>query len=155
MQTTKVEQAVRCWVVVDASLEWTFDTFTRDARSWWPVEAFSSRPAVGPGATDGVQLEPWQGGRLVERSGTGERRLGTVLVWDPPRRVVLEWERDAEVPPTEVEIVFAPEGEDTRVDLAHTGWEYGGPIGIEGRARYAGTRGWEMVLRRFADSVGG
>jgi uncharacterized protein YndB with AHSA1/START domain len=152
---TRVEEAVRCWVVVDASLEWAFDLFTRDARSWWPVEAFSSRAAVGLGPLDGVQLEPWEAGRFVERSGNAEVRLGTVLVWDPPRRLVLEWELDLEVPPTEVEVVFAPEGDDTRVDLAHSGWEFAGPDAREARARYSGNRGWELVLRRFAEAAGG
>jgi uncharacterized protein YndB with AHSA1/START domain len=152
---TKVEQAVRCWVVVDASLEWAFDLFTRDARSWWPVEAFSSRAAVGLGPLDGVQIEPWEGGRFVERSGNAEVRLGTVLVWDPPRRVVLQWELDPDLPPTEVEVVFAPEGDDTRVDLAHTGWEFAGPNAAEARPRYSGQRGWELVLRRFAEAAGG
>ena len=154
METTRVEQAIRCWVVVDASLEWAFDTFTRDAGMWWPVEAFSSRAAAGLGPPDAVSLEPWEDGRFVERSGAAELRLGTVLVWDPPRRLVLQWELDAELPPTEVEVTFAPEGEDTRVDLAHSGWEFAGPAAAEGRARYAGTGGWETVLRRFAESVG-
>jgi len=78
-----------------------------------------------------------------------------VLVWDPPRRVVLQWELDPDLPPTEVEIVFAPEGDDTRVDLAHTGWEFAGPDGVEARPRYSGQRGWELVLRRFAEAAGG
>jgi hypothetical protein len=154
METTKVAQAIRCWVVVDASLEWAFDAFTRDTGSWWPVEAFSSRSAVGL-SPDRIYLEPWEDGRLLEQSGAAELRLATVLDWDPPRRLLLQWELDAELPPTEVEITFAPEGEDTRVDLAHMGWEFAGPIGEDGRGRYAGTRGWEMVLRRFCDHVGG
>ena len=154
MQATKVDQAVRCWVVVDASLEWAFDTFTRDIASWWPVEAFSSLAAVGLAVPDDVHLETWEHGRFSERSGAAELRLGTVLVWDPPRRLVLQWELDSELPPTEVEVTFAPEGEDTRVDVAHGGWEFAGPDGIAGRARYAGTRGWEMVLRRFAVAAG-
>ena len=155
MSTTRVETAIRCWVVVDASQEWAFDRFACDVRSWWPLDTFSSRSAVGLQKIDGMHLEPWEGGRFLERSGTAELRIGTVLVWDPPRRLVLQWELDAELPPTEVEVVFAPEGDDTRVDLAHSGWEYAGPDGAEIRRRYAGSNGWEAVLRRYTLAVGG
>jgi uncharacterized protein YndB with AHSA1/START domain len=141
-------------VVVDASLEWAFDRFGCDVRSWWPLDAFSSRSAVGLLQIDGVNLEPWEGGRFLEHSGNAALRIGTVLVWDPPRRLVLQWELDAELPPTEVEVVFAPEGYETRVDLAHTGWEYAGPDGPEARRRYAAHNGWEAVLRRYALAVG-
>jgi hypothetical protein len=42
---------------------------------------------------------------------------------------------------------FAPEGEGTRVELEHRGWE---KSGAGERSSYDG--GWEYVLRKFAEA---
>ena len=47
-----------------------------------------------------------------------------MLHWEPPNRLVLAWnilEREGDL--TEVEVQFHPEGDGTRVELEHRGWE--------------------------------
>jgi uncharacterized protein YndB with AHSA1/START domain len=154
MMEAKLELAVRNWVLVDASAEWAFDVFTRDVETWWPCDTHSIRADLGLGRPEALVLEPWEGGRFYERTGQAEFGWATVTGWDPPRRLVLEWHLEADLPPTEVEVTFTPEDENTRVELAHTGWEFVGPTAKAARSRYAGSGGWEPVLRCYAEAVG-
>ncbi len=50
----------------------------------------------------------------------GEIEPRTVKVWDPPRRVAFIWNSH---PHETVDVVFAPEGDGTRVTLTHYGWQ--------------------------------
>jgi uncharacterized protein YndB with AHSA1/START domain len=62
---------------------------------------------------------------LIERGRIQKFEIGRVRVWEPGRRLVLEWRlrnfKPGEV--TEVEVRFEPSGEGTRVTLEHRGWE--------------------------------
>ncbi len=76
-----------------------------------------------------------------------------MLSWEPPTRVVLAWnilERDAV--PTEVEVRFTAEGEKTRVDLEHRGWEAVEEDGAAKRDNY--DTGWDHVLGLYEDRRG-
>jgi hypothetical protein len=157
---TRVDLEVRSWVAVDASVEWAFDVFTAGIADWWPRAAEPSRAAIGLRPRGTLHLERWEGGRLVER-GSGEPvRWGTVARWDPPHLVAFEWLVGPQAPPTEVEVSFRPDGEHTRVELVHTGWELAAGWGLgvltgdELRARFAGREGWERVLEHYAVAVG-
>ena len=45
---------------------------------------------------------------------------------------------------------FTPEGDGTRVDLEHRGWErYPAELGPDTRASYASADGWERVLSTY------
>ena len=158
---TRVDLAIRSWVAVDASIEEAFDVFTGRIHTWWPLETHSIRAMRGLGRPEELHLERWQGGRFYERTGLDEIRWGEVLVWDPPHRIVIEWQVLADFPPTEVEVRFTPDGGDTRVELTHDGWEFAGIWGLAGaksvneeRDRYAGRLGWDWVLGHYAVAVG-
>ena len=73
-----------------------------------------------------------------------------MLAWEPPHRLVLAWNvANAEALPTEVEVRFSAEGEGTRVDLDHRGWEALGEDGVEKRGDY--DTGWDFVLGKYVD----
>jgi SAM-dependent methyltransferase len=101
-----------------------------------------------------MKLEPGVGGRLVqlERTGEGSSAVGTVLVWDSGRRVVLEWRAPewSGAQPTSLEIEFEAVAGGTRVVLQHRGWfaPFGELLGAtSGEAAAPELLGW------FADRV--
>jgi uncharacterized protein YndB with AHSA1/START domain len=149
--------AVRQSVVVDASRDRAFTVFTEGISSWWPMESYS----IAPGPMAAAVIEPQEGGRWFERSEDGsECDWGRVLVWEPPDRVVLEWQISAEwsYDPglhTEVEVRFTAEDERrTRVDLEHRRLENYAERAEQMRAIFGSDDGWGGLLRRFADAAG-
>ena len=89
------------------------------------------------------------GGRFFERFSDGEEfEVGKITAWDPPARVVFTWQQPDWDGPTEVEVRFAAEGDGTRVQLEHRGWEARGEPARTHRDRYAG--GWDFALSRYA-----
>ncbi len=80
-------------------------------------------------------------------SGT-EHDWGEVTAWEPPHRFVYLWHlRRDRADATEVEIRFVPDGEATRVEIEHRGWERLGAEGREWRDRNMG--GWSTLLPHF------
>jgi uncharacterized protein YndB with AHSA1/START domain len=140
--TQAQDLTVRKSVVVSLSPEQAFELFTFRKIDWWPYE---SHAASGKKPAE-VVWEPRVGGRIYDRLGGGrENQWATVLAWEPPRRVVIEWDVNPDNPVTELEVRFTPEGEGTRVDLEHRGWErYGEGDAQETFGRY--DAGWEFVL---------
>lgn len=140
MSTTEALADIKKSVTVDASVETAFETFTRRIGSWWPT---GSHRIFEAGT---VVFDERVGGRVYERSADGdEGDWADVLVWEPPRRFVLRWRVNPNRGATELEVTFTPEGERTRVDLEHRGWD-----DPEGRSNYDG--GWDYVLGAFVDS---
>ena len=87
-------------------------------------------------------------------SDGAEGNWGTVLVWEPPSRVVLAWKPNTTPdPPTEVEVRFTPQGDGTLVELEHRGWERLGVAAERARAGYG--QGWVGVLALFASAADG
>ena len=86
------------------------------------------------------------GGRILERAADGRTAAwGEILVWDPPHRAVFTWHPgydDASA--TEVEVRFSTEGELTRVDLEHRGWDALGERASATREGYE--TGWNLVF---------
>jgi uncharacterized protein YndB with AHSA1/START domain len=143
-----VLEVIRKTVTVDCAVEEAFRVFTAEARSWWPVETHSINVEV-----DEIVFEPEVGGAVYEVGAGGERgHWATVLEWDPPHRLVLAWnilEREGDA--TEVEVRFVPEGDRTRVELEHRGWEN---VAVEGPAKRASYEtGWDAVLAPYADRI--
>ena len=134
-----------------------FRVFTERVVDWWPIGTHSVAASyrTGQGVTvTGILLEPRVGGRFIEQMSDGaEADWGTVAVWDPPNRVLIDWRVNPNSPaPTQMDFTFTEvEPGVTRVDLEHRGWE---ALGEEARAEYAGPGGWTTVLPmfgRFAD----
>jgi uncharacterized protein YndB with AHSA1/START domain len=148
-QTTEIAPVTKT-VTVNRPPEEAFRIFTDGIATWWPLE---TRSIYGSDATT-VVLEGRVGGRLYEVSGEGKEGVwGTVTVWEPPHRLVCEWR----LPPggpvgTDLEIRFQPEGEGTRVELEHRGWERHGASAAELRGMYAA--GWDDVLGRYVADAG-
>ena len=120
-----------------------FDAFTKQIDLWWPR---SHRRF----AQSRLWLEARVGGRFYEREpGGDEVRLGEVLVFDPPNRIVYSWYPGATDGPTEVDVRFAEEGNLTRVEVVHREGDSGlGEAWPERVVLFE--RGWGRVLPAFA-----
>jgi uncharacterized protein YndB with AHSA1/START domain len=143
------ELVIRKSVTVEAPAERAFRVFTEDIGAWWPLRTH----AVDTDASDAVVLEGRIGGRLFERTPTGDEHLwGTLTLWEPPRRVGYTWHPGrGEETAQEVEVTFTPEGNGTRVEVRHWGWEKLGDRADETVASY--DEGWEAVLGHFAEAA--
>ena len=143
---------IRRSVTVGRSPEDAFRVFTERVVDWWPVETHSVAGAyrAGQGVTVvDVVMEPREGGRFFERMSDGaDATWGTVAVWDPPNRVLIDWKVNPNsAAATQMDFRFTEvEPGLTRVDLEHRGWE---ALGEEARAEYSGPDGWTTVLPRF------
>lgn len=140
---------VRKDVVVRCSPARAFWIFTRDIDDWWPRKSHS----VGEDRSESVRLEPRLGGRVIETHSGGEEAIwGTILVWQPPHRLVLTWHPGRSVgDATEVEVVFTAHGDDTQVSLEHRGWERR----RDGRAAQREyDQGWVPVLESLRLALG-
>jgi uncharacterized protein YndB with AHSA1/START domain len=152
--TTELEPVVNS-VTVQAPIERAFEIFTSQVRAWWPLDRYSvaaDEDQQGIVAVDAV-LEPRAGGRFYEvRSDGSEAEWGEVVECDAPRRIVVAWHPGAPASAsTEWEARFTPEGEGTRVELEHRGWERLGERAAEAREGYA--NGWPRVLAGYASSA--
>lgn len=148
MSDSLVIEVVRKVVTVDCVVEEAFRAFTADALSWWPVESHSIHETVRE-----IVFEGEVGGEVYEVSTDGEKgHWATVTAWEPPGRIVLAWNiLNREGEQTEVEVRFTPEGQGTRVELEHRGWEALAEDRAEKRASY--DTGWDFVLGRYVDRL--
>jgi uncharacterized protein YndB with AHSA1/START domain len=108
---------------VPVSAQRAFSEFTNPQGGWWPHDH-----QRGPEPVLGIGVEAKVGGEWYERTFSGARvRRGTVLVWEPPRRLVLSWPLNLgqnvdmkALGESELEIQFIPYREEvTWVDLEH------------------------------------
>jgi len=111
---------------VAASPERAFAVFTREIDAWWTPNALFRFTPRDPGV---LSFEPGEGGdgeRLVETLPSGKVfEIGRVSVWSPPSRLVFGWRQATFAPGqmTEVEVRFEAVGSETRVTVAHSGWD--------------------------------
>jgi hypothetical protein len=150
MSESLVIEAVRKTITVDCVVEEAFRVFTTDASAWWPVDSHS----IHGSAVKEIVFEGYEGGEVYELTAEGEKgHWATVVTWDPPTRLVLAWNiLEREAVPTEVDVRFAAEGDGTRVELEHRGWE---AIAEDARGkRESYDTGWGNVLALYGDKVG-
>jgi uncharacterized protein YndB with AHSA1/START domain len=125
-----------------------FTVFTDEIGAWWPLPSHGlfGREAGGVAFRDG---------HLVEQATDGREVVwGEVRVWDPPRRLVISWHPGRSQPDaSEVEVLFIPDGDGTRVVLEHRGWEAFGREAEARRRRYVGPNAWGYVLDHFGDGA--
>lgn len=146
MEQTAEIAAIRKSVTVRRPLEEAFALFTDGIDTWWPLATHSIYEERAKTAV----FEGRPGGRLYEISVDGDEGVwGTVSVWEPPHRIVYSWHpgRGQETA-QEVEIEFAAEGDGTRIEMEHRGWERA----PEKRAGY--DTGWDFVLGRYVAAAG-
>jgi uncharacterized protein YndB with AHSA1/START domain len=148
--------AVRKTVTVNSSADQAFKVFTEGFDSWWPRSH-----KVGDADLKQAVLEGKEGGRWYEIDVDGnECDWGRVLVWDPPRRLVLAWQLDAgwHYDPnflTEVEVTFVPEEADrTRVELEHRDLDRFGASREQMRLAFGSEGGWAGLLEAYARTAG-
>jgi uncharacterized protein YndB with AHSA1/START domain len=124
--------------------ERAFEMWARRTSMWWP---HGHSVSGEPGLT--VTFEPHAGGRIFERTPSGEEHdWGEVLVWEPPLRLTYLWHlRFDRSDATEVSVSFTEVPEGTAVRIVHSGWERLGAAGPERRER--NRKGWDGVLEHY------
>ena len=156
--TPEVEVRVAKSIVVEVPRVQAFEFFIRQ-EAWWPVQ--THHLAEPPGET--VILEPFVGGRWFERGHDGqEYDWGAVLVWEPPRRIVVTWQIGAgwvhEPDPTkasEIEVRFLAESQHrTRIEFEHRHLERYGEQAERMRSVLDGPSGAAGVLQAYAARLG-
>ena len=143
------ERVVEKSVTVSVPVERAFDVFTAEIGTWWPLRTH----AVDTERSETVVMEGRVGGRLYERTPSGEEHVwGTLVDWEPPNRIVYSWHPGrGEETAQEVEITFSPEGDGTRVDIRHYGWEKLGDRLEDTIASYQ--EGWDKVIASYAQAA--
>ena len=146
--------SVRSEIVVDAPAQRAFRVFTEKMETWWPASHH-----VGKTEFKSIVLDRRANGRWAEVGADGSQcDWGHVLVWDPPKRLVLAWQltADWQFDPnfvTEVEINFVPAGDGrTRVALEHRNLERFGAKEEAVRNSVGSDGGWPFIMRRFAEA---
>lgn len=132
MNLTISPAAVRKSVYVQASPQKAFDVFTAGMGRWWLKSHSINKSPIAE-----VIMEPFNGGRWFERGEDGsECPWGKVLVWEPPRRLVLGWQTDG-----------------TRVDLEHRNLERFGEHATKIREALDSSGGWSGLLQAYANAI--
>jgi uncharacterized protein YndB with AHSA1/START domain len=130
-------------VTVRAAPARAFDAFARDIARWWPLATHHVGSAAA--AVDCI-IEPRNGGRVFERDAAGQETVwATVLAYEPPHRLAISWfvGKTPDIAQL-LELRFTAEGEGTRVELTHSGWEALGDAAPRTRDAYNG--GWALVF---------
>jgi uncharacterized protein YndB with AHSA1/START domain len=143
---------VRKQVLVAASQEHAFRVFTAGIDRWWPREHH-----IGKSPLKRAVMEPRMDGRwyAICEDDT-ECDVGKILAWDPPRRLVLAWQINAEWKHdpdfvTEIEVNFFAEGpRKTRVEIEHRDLERYGAAAEALRKTLDSPGGWGGTLESFA-----
>lgn len=143
-------------VVLPVGPEHGFGMVTAGLATWWPTQY-----SWGPDVLDAHELEPREGGRIAEVSVHGNRwDWGRITTWDPPRRVVFDWQIGPDRVPTpdptscsEVEWLVESEGDGCRVTVVHRGFEVYGDAGGDYRAGLASEQGWSFILGSLVAAV--
>jgi uncharacterized protein YndB with AHSA1/START domain len=153
--STQIRPApVRKSIFVNAPQALAFEVFTSGIGRWWP-----KTHKIGPADLVRPVIEPQAGGRWYELDSDGsECEIGSVAVWDPPARLLLVWQLNAEWKfdsdlATEVEVQFTPEGSGTRVELEHRYLERLGDTAEGFRDAIDSPGGWSGLLALYADET--
>lgn len=148
--------SVRKVMNVQAPLSVAWRVFTERMGTWWPLAHYK---IGGANAVDAI-IEPHVGGRWYERGEDGSTcDWGSVLLWEPPSRLILSWDIDANwrYDPelkTEIEVRFTPDGENgTRVELEHRRLDRYGARREEMRRIFDTEGDWGRLLAMFAQAA--
>jgi uncharacterized protein YndB with AHSA1/START domain len=144
MTTETADLTIRKTLHVAVPVEQAFDTFTNGWVDWWPTATHS----LDAGTPD---IE-WRVGGTAGEIVRGERKeWADILEFDPPHGFAMRWRVNPENPPTDLRVTFTAEGDGTRVELTHGGWEAYGDAARESYTDYNG--GWDEVLGHYVRFV--
>jgi len=153
--STQIRPApVRKTIFVNAPPERAFAVFTSGIGDWWPKSH-----KIGEADLDRPVIDPRAGGRWYQIGVDGsECDIGKVAAWEPPARLILIWQLTAEFKfdpdlATEVEVLFTPEGNGTRVDLEHRNLERLGESAEKLREAVDAPGGWSGLLALYAEKA--
>ncbi len=154
MTMTTMIAPVRKTVRVKAPVAHAFEVFTAGLTRWWPANH-----GIGGKPIEKVLMEPRLGGRWLEIAEDGTQTVvATIMLWEPPHRVVLTWQVNAQWKPdvgmkSEVDVRFTPDGADaTHVELVHHKFEtMGAEAGASMRKDVDG--GWPGLMEKFAQEA--
>ncbi len=145
---------VRKSIRVRSSAAHAFDVFTAGFDRWWPRDHH-----IGKSPMKRAVLEPRVGGRCYTQQEDGtDCDWGSVLAWEPPRRIVLAWQITGEwtfepdlAKCSEVEVTFTEDpGGFTRVELVHDHLDRIDAGGAQAmRGAVDSPNGWGLVLQLF------
>jgi uncharacterized protein YndB with AHSA1/START domain len=146
---------VRYELTVPISADQAFRLFTEGFNSWWIGHH------IGKADLDEAILEPKFGGRWYERGVDGtECDWGKVLVFEPPGRLVVTWQLNAqwEYDPdpdhaSEIEVLFTEENGQTKVDFQHRYIERLGAGAEDLAKQVSAPDGWPGILDRFGEAA--
>lgn len=140
---------------VPASPEKAFEVFTAGMSRWWNPEY-----SIGTAPLAEIVVEPSAGGRWYERGTDGSQcQWGRVLVWEPPHRLVLDWQISAAwaydpALHTELEVRFtALDAASTHVELEHRGLDAFGADAEQMRGVFDAADGWAGLLERLSATL--
>lgn len=155
MNSKKIAAApVRKQVFVAAAPEHAFAVFTGRMGAWWPK---GNSAETSP--QKDVVVEPGEGGRWFERTADGRELMwGHVISGEPPFRVLLAWQHDAEryydpALVTELELRFDAHDGGTMVHLEHRGLERMGDAAEAVRKSIDSPDGWGGILASYATAA--
>ena len=147
--------SVKKQIVVEASQQRSFRTFTDGIDRWWPREHH-----IGASPLERMIVEPRAGGRWYSVCKDGsEVEVGKVVAWEPPGRLVLAWQLTAawQYDPafsTEIEVGFFAEGpRRTRVELEHKQLERYGADAETVKKTFESDDAWAASLAAFGRAV--
>ena len=156
MPDTLPALTVRKSLTVEAPCAHAFSVFTTAFDSWWPRTHH-----IGKADLLAAVIEPRAGGRWFEKGVDGsECEWGSVLVYEPPSRVVLSWHLNGQWQydpdpsrASEVDVRFVPDGPlRTKVEFEHRYIERS--VGADQlRAGVDSEGGWNGLLQMFAAKV--
>jgi len=152
--TDATDVPVRKSIIVNAPVKHAFAVFTAGFDSWWPRTHHIGKSPMTRAIVEGKV----RGRCYTEQVDGTECDWGSVLVWEPPNRVVLAWQITSSwqfepdlAKSSEVEIRFTAVADgQTRVDLEHRHFERLGPGGDAMRAMVGSDNGWTGTLQLFA-----
>jgi uncharacterized protein YndB with AHSA1/START domain len=132
-------------------IDHAFLVLTQKMATWWPATHHIAKTPFA-----GIVIEPRVGGRWFERDSKGpECDWGRVLVWEPPKRVVLSWQLQADwqfspvmARSSEVSFEFIVEAS-TRLEFEHRHLERHGEGWENLRKGVDAPGGWTGVLKEF------
>jgi uncharacterized protein YndB with AHSA1/START domain len=152
-----VPAPIRKTLRVKAPQEKAFSVFTAGMGRWW----LKGHSLLASPQAD-VLIEPRPGGRWYEVGEDGsEQNWGRVLAWEPPNRIVLAWQLNADWTydpdfETTVEVAFTAGGEGTLVQFEHRDLERYGERAAQVRGDYETGMdgGWAALLEGFQAEAG-